>query len=64
VTKPLNSPVVIGRVETQLSLKKAQDALKIAHDRMKRDLETAARVIYAQKMGLQPDTKCSELVLE
>lgn len=47
VTKPLNFPVVVGRVATQLSLKKAQDALKIAHDRMKRDLEAAAQVQQA-----------------
>jgi sigma-B regulation protein RsbU (phosphoserine phosphatase) len=47
VTKPLNFPVVAGRVDTQLSLKKAQDALKIAHDRMKRDLEAAAQVQQA-----------------
>ena len=47
VAKPLNFPVVAGRVDTQLSLKKAQDALKIAHDRMKRDLEAAAQVQQA-----------------
>jgi len=47
VTKPLNFPVVAGRVDTQLSLKKAQDALKVAHDRMKRDLEAAAQVQQA-----------------
>ena len=44
VTKPLNFPVVAARVDTQFSLKKAQDALKSAHDRMKRDLEAAAQV--------------------
>ena len=44
VTKPLNFPVVLARVETQLSLKKAQDALRSAHDRMKHDLDAAARV--------------------
>jgi sigma-B regulation protein RsbU (phosphoserine phosphatase) len=47
VTKPLNFPVVAGRVKTQLSLKKAQDALKTAHDRMKRDLEAAAQIQQA-----------------
>ena len=44
VTKPLNFPVVLARVDTQLSLKKSQDALKLAHGRMKRDLEAAAQV--------------------
>lgn len=44
VTKPLNFPVVLARVATQLSLKKAQDALRSAHDRMKKDLDAAARV--------------------
>ncbi|MCP4257583.1 MAG: fused response regulator/phosphatase [Planctomycetes bacterium] len=44
VTKPLNFPVVLARVGTQLLLKKSQDALKLAHDRMKHDLEAAAEV--------------------
>jgi len=44
VTKPLNFPVVLARVGTQLSLKKSQDALKSAHDRMKKDLEAAAQI--------------------
>jgi sigma-B regulation protein RsbU (phosphoserine phosphatase) len=44
VTKPLNFPVVLARVSTQLSLKKSQDALKSAHDRMKCDLDAAAQI--------------------
>ena len=44
VTKPLNFPVVLARVATQLSLKLSQDALKVAHDRMKQDLKAAAHV--------------------
>ena len=44
VTKPLNFPVVLARVGTQLSLKHSQDALKSAHDRMKRDLDAAAQI--------------------
>ena len=44
VTKPLNFPVVLARVGTQLSLKKSQDALKSAHDRMKHDLDAAAEI--------------------
>jgi sigma-B regulation protein RsbU (phosphoserine phosphatase) len=44
VTKPLNFPVVLARVSTQLSLKKSQDALKSAHDRMKSDLDAAAQI--------------------
>ena len=43
VTKPLNFPVVLARVGTQLSLKNSQDALKFAHDRMKLDLDAAAQ---------------------
>jgi sigma-B regulation protein RsbU (phosphoserine phosphatase) len=44
VIKPLNFPVVLARVSTQLSLKKAQDDLKSAHDRMKNDLNAAAQM--------------------
>ena len=44
VTKPLDFPVVLARVNTQLSLKHSQDALKSAHDRMKRDLDAAAEM--------------------
>ena len=44
VTKPLDFPVVLARVNTQLSLKRSQDALKSAHDRMKHDLEAAAAI--------------------
>jgi sigma-B regulation protein RsbU (phosphoserine phosphatase) len=44
VTKPLDFPVVLARVNTQLSLKRSQDALKKAHDRMKHDLEAAAAI--------------------
>ncbi len=44
VTKPLDFPVVLARVRTQLSLKQATDQLRTAHARMKRDLEAAARI--------------------
>lgn len=44
VTKPLDFPVVVARVQTQLSLKRAQEALESANRRMKSDLEAAARV--------------------
>jgi sigma-B regulation protein RsbU (phosphoserine phosphatase) len=44
VTKPLDFPVVVARVQTQLSLKRAQEALESANRRMKADLEAAARV--------------------
>jgi sigma-B regulation protein RsbU (phosphoserine phosphatase) len=43
VTKPLDFPVVLARVQTQLSLKKTNEALAEAHGRMKRDLNAAAR---------------------
>ncbi len=44
ITKPLDFPVVLARVQTQLSLKRARDALETANQRMKQDLEAAARV--------------------
>ena len=44
VTKPFDFPVVLARVQTQLAVKKGRDALAKAHDRMKRDLEAAARI--------------------
>ncbi len=44
VTKPLDFPVVLARVQTQLSLKKSKEALSAAHARMKNDLEAAARM--------------------
>jgi sigma-B regulation protein RsbU (phosphoserine phosphatase) len=44
VTKPFDFPVVLARVETQLALKKSRDALAQAHQRMKSDLEAAARI--------------------
>lgn len=56
VTKPLNFPVVAARVNTQLSLKKAQDALKMAHDRMKRDLEAAAEMQRSLLPEVLPNT--------
>ena len=47
VTKPLDFQVVLARVQTQLSLKRARQELKSAHARMKADLEAAARVQQA-----------------
>lgn len=47
VTKPFDFPVVVARVHTQLSLKRAIEALASAHVRMKADLEAAARVQLA-----------------
>lgn len=47
VTKPFDFPVVVARVQTQLSLKGAMQALEAAHARMKEDLEAAARVQQA-----------------
>ena len=44
VTKPLDFPIVLARVQTQLSLKRSQDALRAAHERMRRDLLAAAKV--------------------
>ena len=47
VTKPLDFPVVLARVRTHLSLKRANTALEMAHARMKRDLEAAAKIQQA-----------------
>jgi sigma-B regulation protein RsbU (phosphoserine phosphatase) len=47
VTKPFDFPVVLARVNTQLSLKRSRQALAEAHRRMKRDLEAAARIQQA-----------------
>jgi sigma-B regulation protein RsbU (phosphoserine phosphatase) len=44
VTKPLDFPVVLARVQTQLSLKRAKQALETAHARMQTDLQAAAKV--------------------
>jgi sigma-B regulation protein RsbU (phosphoserine phosphatase) len=44
VTKPFDFPVVLARVQTQLSLKRSRSALAAAHRRMKKDLEAAARI--------------------
>ncbi len=44
VTKPFDFPVVLARVNTQLSLKRSLQALAAAHERMQRDLEAAARI--------------------
>ena len=52
ITKPLDFPIVLARVQTQLSLKKAQSDLKSANQRMKQNLEAAARV----QRALLPDT--------
>jgi sigma-B regulation protein RsbU (phosphoserine phosphatase) len=44
VTKPFDFPVVLARIQTQLSLKRSRQALAEAHRRMKKDLEAAARI--------------------
>lgn len=44
VTKPLDFPVVLARVNTQLALRRATAELEAAHTRMKKDLDAAARV--------------------
>ena len=44
VTKPLDVSVVLARVQTQLSLKRAKEELEATNARMKRDLEAAAKV--------------------
>jgi len=44
VTKPLDFPVVLARVNTQIALRRANRQLAAAHARMQSDLESAARV--------------------
>ena len=44
VTKPLDFPIVLARVNTQLALRQATRQLEAAHARMKNDLEAAARI--------------------
>lgn len=44
VAKPLDFPVVLARVQTQLSLQRARRDLERANHRMKRDLEAGARI--------------------
>lgn len=44
VTKPLDFPVVLARVRTHLSLKRATAELTAAHARMQQDLAAAARI--------------------
>jgi len=56
VTKPLDFPVVLARVNTQFSLKRTTDELSAAHARMKRDLEAAARVQQTLLPSELPDT--------
>ncbi len=56
VTKPLDFPVVLARVRTQVSLKKSKEALVTAHARMKEDLEAAARFQHPLLPESPPDT--------
>ncbi len=44
VTKPLDFSVVLARVQTHLSLKRAKEELEATNARMKKDLEAAAKV--------------------
>ncbi len=69
VTKPLDFAIVQARVETQLSLKRSVDQIRLlerdlakraedlqrANDRMKRDLKTAAQVQQALLPSSLPD---------
>ena len=62
VTKPLDFQVVLARVQTQLSLKRAREELKSAHARMKADLEAAARVQQAllpTELPAVPGVRCA-----
>jgi sigma-B regulation protein RsbU (phosphoserine phosphatase) len=62
VTKPFDFPVVLARVQTQLAVKKGRDELAKAHDRMKKDLEAAARIqqtlLPAQDVDI-PGARCA-----
>jgi sigma-B regulation protein RsbU (phosphoserine phosphatase) len=56
VTKPLDFPVVLARVNTHFQLKRAKDELNAAHTRMKQDLEAAARVQQTLLPAELPET--------
>jgi sigma-B regulation protein RsbU (phosphoserine phosphatase) len=60
VTKPLDFPVVLARVQTQLSLKKAKDSLAAAYAKMKKDVRAAARFQHALLPTSQPETGRTE----
>lgn len=47
VTKPLDFPVVMARVQTQMALKRAHEEISEAHRRMKQDLQAAARIQHS-----------------
>jgi sigma-B regulation protein RsbU (phosphoserine phosphatase) len=47
VTKPLDFPVVLARIQTQLFLRRARRELEAAHARMRQELEAAARIQQA-----------------
>lgn len=51
LTKPFDFPVALARVQTQLSVRRANEALTRANRRMKSDLEAAA---YVQQSLLPP----------
>ncbi len=48
VTKPIDFPVLLARMDTQLRLKKATEELAAAYERIKREIEAAARIQRAQ----------------
>ncbi len=56
VTKPLDFPVVLARVNTQLALRQATRQLEAAHARMKNDLQAAARIQQSLLPSGTPDT--------
>ena len=43
VTKPIDFPVLLARMDTQLRLKKATEELAASYERIKREIEAAAR---------------------
>ncbi len=59
ITKPVDFPVVLARVQTQLSLKRAHAALETANQRMTQDLEAAARIQQALLPSALPSKKGS-----
>ncbi|MHC5035653.1 MAG: PP2C family protein-serine/threonine phosphatase, partial [Planctomycetota bacterium] len=59
VTKPLDFAVVLARVNTQFSLKRAGEELRAAHARMKHDLDAAARVQRTLLPGELPQTEAA-----
>ena len=55
VTKPIDFPVLLARIETHVGLKRATEALDESYRRIKMDLDAAARIQHALLPTSVPD---------